>query len=206
MSKIVIKYHILIFVFVACLSSCKSPITDYKQYMKYIANVENGVTKTRATSGLKMSMKYLPVDYLTYTELISSKKEATEKEKEALKKAYENSLTFMMTFAPDKGKAFDVTKVGVSNYEEFSDRIEAMNFNFSNYIKLETEGKSLPPELTQMESIYGLENKRNILLVFNKKEIIDNVRIVYKDEIFGTGTHKFLFLKEDLLAVPQFVF
>ena len=187
-------------------SSCNSTIKNYGKYMAYIAEPANGVTKEKATSGLKIRVKYLPVDYLAYSEFKNSKDIKTEEQKQALKKTYENSLTFMLTFAPDEGKKFDVTRVDVSDYEEFATRIEDMNFNFSNYIKLETEGEEIRPELSQMESTYGLEKKRNIILVFNKNEIKDNIRIIYKDEIFGTGTHKFLFQQDDLLAVPQFVF
>lgn len=188
------------------ITSCNSTIDNYSDYMKYIASPDNGLTKTQSTSGLKISVKYLPLDYLVYAELKNAEGEKTEAEKEALKKAYENSLTFMLTFAPDEGKAFDVTKVGVADYDEFSERIENMNFNFSNYVKLESEDEEIQPELTQMESTYGLEKKRNILLVFNKKDIQDDTKIVYKDEIFGTGTHRFLFKEEDLTSVPQFVF
>lgn len=209
MSKFIKKYqlvYLLTLLLSVGLSSCGRTIDNYKEYMQYIASLDNGVTKVQTTSGLKISIKYLPIDYLVYNEIINLKDGKTPELIEELKKAYENSLTFRLTFAPDEGKEFDITKVGVTNYEEFAERIEVMNFNFSNYIKLETEGEQIIPELTQMESIYGLENKRDILLVFNKKEIKDNIKIVYKDEIFGTGTHKFLFQKADLSAVPQFVF
>ena len=199
-----LKHIILFFTLILGIESCSSSTSDYKEYMQYIAQSENGLTKTKTTMGLKISIKYLPIDYLVYNEIQSTDK--TKKVKEDLYKRYENSLTFMLTFSPEKDKNFDVTKVGISNYEEFSERIETMNFNFSNFITLETEQKKIIPELTQMESVYGLVNKRNILLVFNKKKIIDDIRIIYKDEIFGTGTHKFLFKKKDLLAVPQFVF
>lgn len=206
-NKIKSTYHwsLVLLLFWGAIS-CKSTMNDYSDYMKYIANPDNGLTKTQTTSGLKISVKYLPIDYLAYTELKNSQEVKTKEEKELLKKAYENSLTFMLTFAPDEGKTFDVTKVGVANYEEFAERIENMNFNFSNYIKLETEKEEFQPELTQMESTYGLEKKRNIVLVFNRKNIQDDTKIVYKDEIFGTGTHRFLFKKEDLTSIPQFVF
>ncbi len=188
----------LLFVF----TECNHSIDNYKEYVQYIGAEENGVNKIKTTSGLKIGVKYLPKDYLVHRELKQSK----ELDKDHLYKAYEHSLTFMFTFSPDEGKAFDVTKVGVSNYDEFAERIENMNFNFSQYITLETEETEIIPELTQMESIYGLENKRNIILVFNKNEIKDDIKIVYKDELFGTGTHKFLFKKEDLLSIPKFVF
>lgn len=182
---------------------CNRSIDNYKEYVQYIGAEENGVNKIRTSSGLKIGVKYLPKDYLVYREFQNTKEEAS---KEKLEQDYENSLTFMLTFSPDEGKSFDVTRVGISNYEEFAERIETMNFNFSQFIALETEETEVVPELTQMESIYGLENKRNIILVFNKKEIKDDIKIVYKDELFRTGTHKFLFKKADLLAVPKFVF
>jgi hypothetical protein len=190
------------------IGACNLPIDDFSQYMKYLANKENGLVKEKSVNGVQIKVKYLPLDYLAYKEYENDK----DLKIEEIKKTYENSLTFMMTIGPAKDKRFDITKVGVSSYEEFALRIEEMNFWMKEYVTLSFEGKEITADLAQMESTYGLEKDRKIIFVFQNKDeqgnsiLTQDITFTYKDEIFYTGINKFKFSIDDINDLPEFKF
>lgn len=201
--------YIIGFLFLICLFSCKKQVLDYKEYMKFLANKESGLVKEIATGGIKLKVKYLPLDYLVYNQVKSSDSLASKEERENIKKTYENSLTFMLTLGPDTNESFSITRVGVTNYQEFAERIETMSFNMSEYISLKIKDKEYKPDLTQMESINSLEQSKNIIVVFKaidevgKKITTDDLVFIYNDELFLTGINKFKFKKNDILDLPE---
>jgi hypothetical protein len=203
------KYKIMgLFMAILLMGSCNGPITNFSDYMKYLADTENGLVKEKTANGVSLKMKYLPIDYLAYKEYENDRHLSIED----LKKSYENSLTFMMTIGPDKGKNFDITKVDVSSYEEFALRIEEMNFLMKDYLTLTVGDKEIYADLAQMESTYGLEKDRKIVLVFQHKDeqgksiLTGDLTVTYKDEIFYTGINKFKFSMADINAIPEFTF
>lgn len=190
------------------IASCNSAIDNFPDYMKYLADKENGLVKEKSTNGVSIKVKYLPVDYLAYKEF----KNESGLSIDSIKKTYENSLTFMMTIGPDKEKSFDITKVGVSSYKEFALRIEEMNFWMKDYVTLTAGGIEYSADLAQMESTYGLEKDRKILFVFQNKDeqgntlLTDDLTFTYKDEIFFTGINKFKFNIKDINSIPELTF
>ncbi len=190
------------------IGACNLPIDDFSQYMKYLANKENGLVKEKSVNGVQIKVKYLPLDYLAYKEYENDK----DLKIEEIKKTYENSLKFMMSIGPAKDKRFDITKVGVSSYEEFALRIEEMNFWMKEYVTLSFEGKEITADLAQMESTYGLEKDRKIIFVFQNKDeqgnsiLTQDITFTYKDEIFYTGINKFKFSIDDINDLPEFKF
>jgi len=118
----------------------------------------------------------------------------------------------MMVIGPDKDESFDITRVGVSDYQEFAQRLEEMNFNMKQYIQLKVADKIYWPELAQMESTYGLEQSRKMLFVFKAVDesgnriLTEDAQFVYTDELFNTGINKFKFKIADVEALPEFKF
>lgn len=188
--------------------SCNPPIENFSEYMKYLANKENGLVKEKATNGISIKVKYLPIDYLVYKEFSNDNNLNLEE----IKKSYQNSLTFMMTIGPGKEKQFDITKVGIANYKAFALRIEEMNFWMKDYVTIKVGDKIMKAELAQMESTYGLGKDRKIVFVFQNKDedgntiLVDDVTFIYKDEIFFTGTNNFKFNIDDINSLPEFTF
>ena len=203
------KFKIVLLIVVSLfVGACNTSIDNFSDYMKFLANTENGLVKKKSANGIAIKVKFLPLDYLAYKEFIND----TSLNLEAIKKTYENSLTFMMTIGPDEDKAFDITKVGVSSYEEFALRIEEMNFWMKDYVTIKIGEKEIKAELAQMESTYGLEKDRKIVFVFQNKDaagnnlLVDDVTFTYKDEIFYTGINNFKFNIDDINALPEFKF
>ena len=179
--------------------------------MEYLADKNNGLIKEKSVGGIQLKVKYLPNDYLVYNE-IKNNKQLTEDMVDSVRLTYANSLTFMMVLGPDKNESFDITRVGVASYEEFAQRIEEMNFNMTQYVKLQVNNEAYSPELYQMESTYGLEQSRKFLFVFKAKDgksnriLNSDVQFVYADEMFNTGINKFKFNSSDVNTIPTFNF
>ena len=178
--------------------------------MKYLSEKENGLVKEKSVNGVNIKVKFLPIDYLVYKEFRSDTINGLSVD--SIKKSYQNSITFMMTLGPDKENNFDITKVGVANYEEFAQRIEELNFWMKENVTLTVGDKVVNTELAQMESTYGLEKDRKIIFVFQNKDekgqsiLTEDITFTYKDEIFYTGINKFKFRIDDINSLPEFKF
>jgi len=205
------RAYILITFIVILLSSCSSSIDDFGVYLNYLAKIDNGLVKEKAVAGIQMKIKYLPNDYLVYNEL-KGNKAITSTMIDNVKASYNNTITFMMIMGPDKEESFDITRVGVVDYQEFAQRLEEMNFSMKQYVNLSINGKEYYPELAQMESTYGLEQNRKILFVFKaideegNKILNNDFQFVYADELFNTGINKFKFKLDDINKMPAFNF
>lgn len=177
--------------------------------MKFLADKENGLVKETSVGGIKLKVKYLPLDYLVYNAVKSEDSLASKEKKESIKKSYENSLTFMLTMGPDANESFSITRVGITSYQEFAERIETMSFNMKEYITLKINNKEYKPELAQMESINSLEQSKNIIVVFKaideagQKLMTDDLFFIYNDELFYTGINKFKFKMQEIQGLPE---
>lgn len=202
-----IKQLMSVLLMVVCCS-CNNSISNHKAYMIYMADKGNGLIKDKSIGGIKLRVKYLPVDYLVYNS-IENIESARVTMIDSIKKSFNNSITFMLTIGPDENESFDITKVGVSDYKQFAQRVEEMSFNMAEYITLTIKDKEYKPDLAQMENINGPEQSRNIILVFkakdenNKEVMTDDMYFTFNDELFATGINKFKFQMDDILSVPK---
>lgn len=201
-------YILNIIVFASGLSSCSTKAIDnFKEYAMYLNKAENGLVKEKSVSGLHYRLKFLPKHYQAFTTLngLDSKKI----NKDSLVAAYSKSITFLLTIGPAEGEDFDITRVGVKDYQEFADRIEDMSFRANEWMRLKCGEVSVVPSLVRMENINAQERSRNFIVVFEQQDALEkamkesDTQFIYDDELFGTGTNKFLFEHKQLNAVPE---
>jgi len=201
-------YIILISVAVTLMSAfgCKKASLQPDEYMNYLDHPENGIKKTREIGGIKISVKYLPSDYLTYNETKDSTHMFSQSKRDSIKNTYGQSSTFLLTLGPSEGNSFDITRVNVNSMEEFQQRMMAMSFSMDQMVVMQIGDKKIVPSITQMEQLYGLRNKRDIVIVFdvNPEKLLKNdVAFIFKDELFYTGINKFTFKAEDINNIPD---
>ena len=192
------------------LTSCKtSHVNSVEEYNKWMNDPENGLVKTKKIKGLTVSVKYLPAAYLIYKEL--GETDYSEKDRDSLKKAYERSLTFLMTIAPDKekGNKNDIMLEGIVNYKDYSERLLTLNFELDKNVTLKSDNLELKPVLSALENTYGLSKSRSITFVFapdiKEMEMLKNAKtldFVYIDELFQLGILHFNFNNEKLKELP----
>lgn len=181
-------------------------IGDPAAYLRYLADQENGLVRQKAVGGFNIRMKYLPPDYMAYREL-SGGLDRQGQSIDSLAGRYQTSATFLLTITPEDTGAPEIARLGVSNYEEFSRRILDLNFHLREQLWLENEGRKVPAVLTEFERNYGLDRSGNIIIVFNspppEREAVSDWVVVWNDELFHTGLHRFLFKQADIRKMPR---
>jgi hypothetical protein len=196
------------------LASCSKKKVSTEEYLKYINQPENGLITTKKVNGFVLSLKYLPPEYLTAKELADLTTKKNQVVKDSLLKYNRQYKTFLLTFSPDeeKGNHNDVMLDGVKNYEEFSQKVEQMNFGMGEYIHLKTDKGTYAPVLTNLENTYGLSKARSLTLVFTPQKNAEEFKglkewdIVYEDDLFGAGILHFVITQADIEKLPELVF
>jgi len=203
------RYTIILLFFSLACSKSEVSLQDYYEWQE---DESNGVHKTKTVGEIAFDMKLLSPDYLTYLELKGEKGAVTPQLKDSIMKFYENNLTFVLTIGPAEESHFDITSVGIKNYEEYAERMKQLNFGLTELLELRAGGKKWKPVIVEMENIYGLEFHRKFNIVFSPEEKadelvkLDKFTVMFDDEIFGTGTSSFGFLKSSLDKTPAIKF
>lgn len=180
-------------------------------YLAYLADPDHGLVKECTVAGIRYRVKYLPTDYLAFNQTDKSAR-IPAGIKDSLRRDFENSLTFLLNISPSEAESPDITRLGVSNYQQFAARLEEMVFHAQEWLSLNAEGEVLQPAITRMENINAMEKSRNFIVVFSSEAGGDkdlrkkDLCLTYRDELFDTGTNKFLFKKTDLQALPALEF
>ncbi len=194
------------------LLSCNKSMNNAADYFNYLDNPEHGICKVKDISDLEIKVKYLPAEYLTYQELKNEKQ--NDINRDSIIEIYQHNITFLVTVGPSKSaeNSFDITKVGVSNMEEFKARSMQLNFNMKSAFKLITDSQTLEPVFCEMENVYDLSFHRKFNVVFSPIEDKDELKnteeftLVYNDELFNTGISKFKFSKDNINKIPSIGF
>jgi hypothetical protein len=200
--------------FIAALTGCtgRKETDSVQQYLSWINDPEAGLVQRRQVNNLLLSVKYLPPQYLA-----SRDRDLSPEGKDSMARYYSESKAFLLTItplaAPDKepGKS-DVMFYDLKDFQEYKQRSHTMNFEMEEYVKLIAGNRTYHPVLSSLENTYGLEEGRNVYLVFSDdqrgKELnaAAELDIVFNDELFSTGLNHFVFRKEKLDNLPHLIF
>lgn len=203
------RLFLVLYTISGLLVSCKKDKVSVEEYYEWQEEEANGIHKTKRVGDLEFDLKYLSPDYLTYLEL-KNETSVDQEVKDSIKELYSNNLTFLLTIGPaeDAKDKFDITSVGVSDYDEYSERMKLLNFELQEMLELHAGNKSWKPVLVEMENSYGLTFHRKFNIVFTPETAIDELtklekfRITFNDEVFNSGTSSFGFLKTALEKTP----
>src|SRR5690606_6423925 len=163
--------------------------------------------KETSANRFLLTMKYLPPEYLAFNEI--SKSDDDNKLFNDYLEEFKNSRTFLLIISPED-TGVDVSKYGIFNMDEYKQRINDLNFNIKERIYIQTDnGEKYHPNLTTMENLYEVSNKKRIYLVFAENEAISNSKtldVVFIDDFLDTGINHFLFKKDKIDNIPQIKF
>lgn len=204
-------FCLLILFFTSCSFFHKE--MEWKEYMNYINDEDNGLVLKKYVNHLELTLKYLPADYLVAREL-KGDTSFTDKQRDSVLESYSHNLTFVLSINPDEreGESIiqDVLFFNLQNKEEYTKRMMYLNFDIKHNLKLYRDSTTeYSPAITNMENNYGLSKGRNITIVFTplkSKEEFKNSKtltVEWDDEVFETGRHYFKFKTEDLFSVPS---
>lgn len=196
---------------IVVLLGCQESFNNEQEMFSYLNNPENGLVKEKNINGIKLKVKLLPTDFLTYKEL--RKEQAYTKEiKQQKFDSYDSTYVFVLNIGPSDEQDFSIQHLGITNYQEYKQRVLDMNFEITEFVKVKANNKEYMPVLSNMENVYGLSKSRNIYLVFAPDDINDDLLtsekldFVFNDEIFHTGINHFVFNRKDILKIPKIEF
>lgn len=180
-----------------------------QDYYRWLDDEQNGCVKTQRVNGVKVSVKYLPVEAVIAREL---GEQFNRKAADSLRRLYANTLTLLMTFAPDEsvGAKGDIVFKGVSGKQEYTERMMTMNFGLQEQIRLQAGGKQWRPALTGLENTYSLGSSRSLVLAFpvpddEREKIFRSDWILsYDDILYEMGILHFSFDHQQINAIPGF--
>jgi hypothetical protein len=193
------------------MSGCQRELKDMKAVYGWINAPEHGMVKTKTVEGIKLTVKYLPAEYLALKE--TKEDQAGRQTYDSLLKVYKGSHTFLLSIASSEDEVNnDPMYQGLEDYSAYKRRALTMNFDMNEYVSIKTSTQEFRPVLTSMENTYSLKGQRNIYMVFtdtatdtelmNEKEL----DLVFNDEIFETGINHFVFEQSDLQSIPAINF
>ena len=198
--------YIQLLLLLILMSSCsKKEIKDIPSFGEWINQTENGLIRIKKINNLKLSVKYLPPEYLALRE-VSEVHNSTRIMYDSLLKLYKKNSTFILNISPEGANGNkDVMYAGVNNYKEYKQRVFDLNFDFSSYVFININDKLYPAKLSNLENTYSISNDRNFYLVFSDSILNtgNDIDFVFDDEIFNTGISHFEFQAKDLKKIPE---
>lgn len=190
------------------LFSCGKEIESMKSFYGWINDPDNGLVKTRTIEGIRLTVKYLPAEFLALRDAMEET-DYSSHVYDSLLGIYRTSHTFLLSIASEKDEHnVDPMYKGLESLPEYKERALTMNFNMDSYVSIRTPSEEYRPVLTSMENTYSLKAQRNIYIVFTDDSEENNLMkeqeldFIFNDEIFQTGINHFVFRQKDLANTP----
>ena len=195
--------------FCLLISCCPSSLPP-EQYASWISDPTHGLVQQRQVAVFDMSLQYWTPEFRALREL-GGVGTFSQTGFDSLSTANRESLYFIFTLGPTAGKAQgDAMYSGITNFKEYDQRMRNLSFHLSEYWLLRLpDGREFPPVLATMEQTFGIAESRKMHLVFAPPDstthfpLVDWWDIEFRDDIFGTGLHHFVYKKEDWGNLPS---
>lgn len=188
-----IFHMIFIIIFFSCSKS------DEIDYLKYANDETNGLIVFNNQEDFKIRLNLIPYQYFLLKDLKDKNKSELKKEK----RNYENSIYLKLSFIP-LVKGNNIIDRNTFNEIEFKRKMTLLNFGFEKLVTMQIGEQLLSPVLSVVEDAYELNGSKSVLLVFNlEKNINEDVKIIYDDEIFTGEQFAFDFLLENINKIPK---
>ena len=202
----------LLFIVSALLFNCSGmkSFDSPDAMFKWINDPENGLKKGYENNGVKIEVKYLPAEYLSWQQINDEGVDA--KKMDSLTKSNKNSRVFLMTISPGKDASGDIMYKDLGSVSDFKNRALSMNFDMSAYVEIKANQEVFKPVLASMENTYSTTTNRTIYLVFSdetkdrKLLSSDELDFVFNDELFNTGVNHLVYKKKEIDNIPALAF
>ncbi len=193
----------------ACDNSPDS-FTTIGEMQAWMQNPENGLVKSRSVGALTLELQYLPPEFLAYKELILDRITPSKSLKDSVLALYKDNMTFLLTIDADEEQYpnTNLLYTDIGSYQEYSARVNELNFRLADYIELNSNEQSYVPVLANFENTYGLDKALRMTVVFNGPLIFkdSDLDFVFSDEFFGSGINHFRFNGKILDNIPKLTF
>lgn len=189
------------------LVSCGREKMEYAELMRALEDPSGGLVRERSVGDLVLRCKYIPPELSAWREMRGREFNIVEYHRRVAEHA--RLQTFALQIAPLEDKGAAVSMRGVQGYEDFAQRTAELNFGMEDRLRLVSGTCDVHPVLASLNNSYELNRARTVMMVFAPQEGMDElprrgtVEVVFEDDLFATGIHRFVFDAETLVNAPQ---
>jgi len=179
---------------VFCFTSCKKKITNKQDLIAYISEPQNGLQKIQQIGDIKVAITYRP-GQLTWDKNITSK--TASKEKDSL---YNNQLFFVLSMSAKNKELLRQLE-----FSKYSEMVQVLAFRMKEFVSATPDNaKSVEPLSCVFQQTYGMGSANNVLIIFDRKELLSarDLKIGIKEFGLQTGNLEFEFKTDDIKSLP----
>lgn len=173
-------------------TSCNSTI-NIDELKNYVYDRSNGYIKSESFNAIDYSILYSQPQFEALKRLNKSE-EITAMKIEKSMLEFDDHLIFYASFKAHGNK--DPLKIDLVDNAIYDKRLMYLLGQIQNDFKIINEDDTINCSLHHFERGYGLNNAVNLTLLFPKPKEIDDITLIYDDNLFGAGIIKYRFKKE----------
>jgi|GEM_PF-1933122 len=185
-----ILYGLVLVILAYACQSIPQEFNSKTAYLEWLKSPDSGLLIERETEKLKLQM-------LHYPEALNADNSTEDKDRIKL-------LAFQMRIST-KEQEDKILKLGIQNEAELKRRIKKLEFEHAKMFIGIVED-TIQPIFTHYENYRGLKNEILFHVQFELDETkIEDFKITFKDQIFQTGDHDFVFDGYKLKHPPKLI-
>lgn len=178
----------------------------------FVADPQHGLVKSRTVHGIRTTVTLMPPEVTALRERKGLAQDSCTPPVGLIIEQHRAMLCFRLNIALEEGRTGvgDVMYAGTRSAEEFKQQAFDLNFSWEQLIELRCGDKVYKPVLSSLENTYSLSMDRNVMLAFvpERRDDADfygseQLELVWRDDVFGTGVQHFRFDRAELKKVPQ---
>ena len=196
------KNFINISLVILILSGCSKGKLEPAAYRDWVNNPANGLAIERTVGDFTVTASYRPHEFVVLNEWNPDEEQSDRSFAERMKEL--EGYQYINLRLDSKDKKTEVLKTALQSQQQYYERLQYLTTLIPRDVYLVDGGDTLPCTLHHYERTYKMTSFSDISLVFENKSKQTNDKIlVFDDRLFGLGTLKFHFEKNNLNGVPQ---
>ena len=174
------------------------------EFIKWCADENNHLNKSKEMSEFKYNLAYMPVQSLAYLELRTEQYDEVKFQKAC--EHYTDMTYFNLKIELPNGSG-ELLKYQLQSPRQYEDRVKYISFNIQNDIYLVQKTDTLNPGLCQYERIFEVAPYATVMMAFDSKKFNKEKEftIVFNDKLFNKGFIKFNYKNGQLINVPNII-
>ena len=189
------KNILLFFLFTLSLWACETnSFHNMEEYRNWVYSDASGYFQESESEKIRFELVHLPQN------LMNANIHESQLEQEQVN-SNETIRVFRLRILP-KNDRDNILKIGMTDEASMKNRINQMEFKIDHMVSAMAED-SIPLVFSHYENFRGLKNEVLFHLHFSSKDAIkEDLHVFFKDEIFNTGMHEFVFEQDKINHTP----
>jgi len=196
---ILLRFCILILLILPFHSACMN-ISDYEEYIKYLAKQDNGLTISKQINKVDMKLSYRPTEFFVYQEL-KGRDNLTRKMINDTRNDYKSHYYFLLQLSIDNK---EVLRYAPSQ-QTYSYLINTLSFNMEDKIFLiSSKNDTLSLLDYHAPRTYGTAGSTSVIFIFERElDFAEALKLELQEFGLHTGNTRFTFNKNDIVKAER---